>query len=294
MFTLAHLSDPHLAPLPAPRWSELIGKRVTGYINWHKKRRYIHDAATLATIVADIKTQTLDHVAVTGDIANIGLAAEFPRGRDWLEGLGSAQDVTLVPGNHDIYVREAAVLAARQWGAYMSDDEGIGGFPFVRRRNNVALIGLSTGVPTAPFLATGWLGAKQLAELAATLNKLRTENVFRVVLIHHPPATEAAQHKRLLDAHVLKRVIAAHGADLLLHGHDHLYMLNWLDGPNGTRVPAMGVPSASAAPDSGKDSAAYNLYRIDGTRGAWRCELISRGVASSGEVAQQKRVMLIG
>jgi 3',5'-cyclic AMP phosphodiesterase CpdA len=294
MFTLAHLSDPHLAPLPAPRWSELIGKRVTGYINWHKKRRYIHDAATLATIVADIKTQTLDHVAVTGDIANIGLAAEFPRGRDWLEGLGSAQDVTLVPGNHDIYVREAAVLAARQWGAYMSDDEGIGGFPFVRRRNNVALIGLSTGVPTAPFLATGWLGAKQLAELAATLNKLRAENVFRVVLIHHPPATEAAQHKRLLDAHVLKRVIAAHGADLLLHGHDHLYMLNWLDGPNGTRVPAMGVPSASAAPDSGKDSAAYNLYRIDGTRGAWRCELISRGVASSGEVAQQKRVMLIG
>jgi 3',5'-cyclic AMP phosphodiesterase CpdA len=294
MFTLAHLSDPHLAPLPAPRWSELIGKRVTGYINWHKKRCYIHDAATLATIVADIKTQTLDHVAVTGDIANIGLAAEFPRGRDWLEGLGSAQDVTLVPGNHDIYVREAAVLAARQWGAYMSDDEGIGGFPFVRRRNNVALIGLSTGVPTAPFLATGWLGAKQLAELAATLNKLRTENVFRVVLIHHPPATEAAQHKRLLDAHVLKRVIAAHGADLLLHGHDHLYMLNWLDGPNGTRVPAMGVPSASAAPDSGKDSAAYNLYRIDGTRGAWRCELISRGVASSGEVAQQKRVMLIG
>ena len=36
MFTLAHLSDPHLAPLPAPRWSELIGKRVTGYINWQR------------------------------------------------------------------------------------------------------------------------------------------------------------------------------------------------------------------------------------------------------------------
>jgi 3',5'-cyclic AMP phosphodiesterase CpdA len=294
MFTLAHLSDPHLAPLPAPRWSELIGKRATGYINWQKKRRFIHDAATLATIVADIKAQTPDHVAVTGDIANIALAAEFPRGRVWLEGLGSAQDVTLVPGNHDTYVREAAIFAARQWGAYMSDDESIGGFPFVRRRNNVALIGLSTGVPTAPFLATGWLGAKQLAGLAATLNKLRTENVFRVVLIHHPPATKAAQHKRLLDAHVFKRVIAAHGADLLLHGHDHLHMINWLEGPNGTRVPAVGVPSASSAPGSDKDTAAYNLYRIDGTRGAWRCELISRGVASSGEVAQQKRFMLIG
>lgn len=294
MLTLAHLSDPHLAPLPVPRWTELIGKRVTGYINWHQKRRFIHDAAALAAIVADAKAQNPDHIAVTGDIANIGLAAEFPQGRDWLERLGSNKDVTFVPGNHDIYVKEAAVFAARQWGAYMSDDEGIGGFPFVRRRDNVALIGLSTGVPTAPFLATGWLGARQLAELAATLNKLSAEKIFRIVLIHHPPATEAAQHKRLLDAHVLKRVIAAHGADLLLHGHDHRHMINWLKGPNGTRVPAVGVPSASAAAGGDKDNAAYNLYRIDGGRGAWRCEVTTRGLSSSGEIAQQKRFTLPG
>jgi hypothetical protein len=30
MFLLAHLSDPHLAPLPQPQWSELLGKRATG------------------------------------------------------------------------------------------------------------------------------------------------------------------------------------------------------------------------------------------------------------------------
>jgi len=294
MFTLAHLSDPHLAPLPAPRWSELIGKRVTGYINWQRNRRYIHDTAALAAIVADVKAQIPDHIAVTGDIANIALTAEFPRGRDWLESLGPAHDVTFVPGNHDIYVREAASFAARHWGAYMCDDDGVGGFPFVRRRGNIALIGLSTGVPTAPFLATGWLGTKQLAELAATLNKLKNENLFRIVLIHHPPISETGRNKRLLDASVLKRVIATHGADLLLHGHDHLHMINWLEGPNGTRVPTVGVHSASAAFGAGKDRAAYNLYRIDGARGAWKCELISRGLASSGQVAQQKRFMLIG
>ena len=294
MFKLAHLSDPHLAPLPAPRWSELINKRATGYINWQQRRRFIHDPAVLAAIVADIKSQSPDHIAVTGDIANIALAAEFAKGRDWLESLGSARDVTFVPGNHDIYVREAARFAERQWSAYMSDDDGVAGFPFVRRRGNVALIGLSTGVPTAPFLATGWLGAKQLAELAAVLNGLKAENVFRVVLIHHPPISRAGRQKRLLDAPVLKRIIAAHGADLLLHGHDHLHMINWLDGPKGTRVPAVGVPSASAAPGSDKDAAAYNIYRIDGAGGAWRCELISHGLASSGEVAQQKRFTLIG
>jgi 3',5'-cyclic AMP phosphodiesterase CpdA len=294
MFTIAHLADPHLAPLPPVSWGELVGKRITGYINWQRRRRFIHDPGTLAAIVADLRRQTPDHIAVTGDIANIALASEFTQGREWLDSLGSAQEVTFVPGNHDIYVREAAKFAGRQWGAYMRDDDAAGGFPFVRRRGNIALIGLSTGVSTAPFLATGWLGTDQLAGLAAVLNGLKNENVFRVVLIHHPPVTAAARHKQLLDAPVLKRVIAAHGADLLLHGHDHLHMINWLDGPSGTRVPAVGVPSASARGDTGRDLAAYNLYQIDGTRGAWRCALISRGLDASGEVVQQKRFTLLG
>lgn len=294
VFTLAHLSDPHLAPLPAPSWRELFGKRVTGYINWQRKRRFIHDPAALAMLVADLKAQASDHIAVTGDIANIALPAEYPRGRDWLESLGSARDVSFVPGNHDVYVSEAGTFAARQWGAYMADDQGTGGFPFVRRRGPVALIGLTSGVPTAPFLATGWLGTKQLAEFSAVLNTLKDENVFRVVLIHHPPASEAARHKRLLDAAVFKRVIAAHGADLVLHGHDHVHMINWLAGPNATRVPAVGVPSASAKPGTSKDAAAYHLYAIDGRRGDWRCELISRGLTPAGNVTEQERFMLIG
>ena len=269
-----------------------LHQRATGYINWQKKRRFIHDAGTLAAIVADIKAQEPDHIAVTGDIVNIALAAEIRQGRAWLENLGPPQDVSFVPGNHDIYVGEAAAFAARLWGPYTQDDEDVGGFPYVRRRGNVVLIGLSTGVPTAPFLATGWLGAKQLAELAATLNQLSNEKVFRIVLIHHSPVTLSAQHKRLMDAHVLKRVIAAHGADLLLHGHDHLHMINWLEGPNGTRVPAVGVPSASTRPGADKDPAAYNLYRIGGGPCAWDCELISRGLTASGEVSQQKRFAL--
>ena len=86
MFTLAHLSDPHLAPLPKPRWSELIGKRVTGYINWQRQRRFIHDPKVLGKIVADLKAQAPDHIAVTGDISPISRCQqEFERGRKWLQ-----------------------------------------------------------------------------------------------------------------------------------------------------------------------------------------------------------------
>jgi 3',5'-cyclic AMP phosphodiesterase CpdA len=291
MFTLAHLSDPHLSPLPQPDWRALIGKRVTGYANWRRKRHLIHDSETLARIVADMKEHAPDHIAVTGDIANLALPEEFPRGRDWLESLGSPRDVSLVPGNHDIYVPEGAALAARQWGAFMAADDGSAGFPYVRRRGPIALIGVNSGVPTAPFLATGWLGAKQLTELAATLNALKGENLFRVVMIHHPPVSHAGRHKRLLDADIFKRVIAAHGAELVIHGHDHLNMIEPLYGPDGA-VPAVGVASASAAPGMSKADASYNLYRIDGAPDAWTCELETRGIARDGTVVTLGRTML--
>jgi 3',5'-cyclic AMP phosphodiesterase CpdA len=292
-FLLAHLSDPHLAPLPAPRWSELIGKRVTGYINWQRKRRFIHDPAVLAKIVADLKAQAPGHIAVTGDLSNIALEEEFVHGRKWLQELGSLRDVSFVPGNHDAYVRQA-VRYAPQWAPYMSSDDGAGGFPFVRRRGPLALIGLSTAVPTAPFMASGRLGEAQRTRLAETLVALAREQVFRVVLIHHPPVSQAKRHKRLTDAAQFLRVIGTHGAELVLHGHDHLHMINWLSGPNGTRVPAVGVPSASAAWGMSKDAAAYNLYAIDGAPGAWTCEQISRCIGAAGTVMQQRRVKLVG
>ena len=292
-FMLAHLSDPHLAPLPAPRPSELIGKRLTGYINWQRRRRFIHDADVLAKIVADLQAQKPDHVACTGDLANIALPEEFTRGRQWLESLGTPENVSLVPGNHDAYVRGALVDASHAWAPYMFGDAAAS-FPYLRRRGPLALIGLSSAAPTGWGMASGRLGGTQLSALARMLEALQRENLFRVVLIHHPPVSQAKWHKLLRDARALMHVIAAHGAELLLHGHDHLAMLNWLQGPDGARVPAVGVPSASAAPGQAKNAAAYNLYCIDGAPGAWQCEMISRGIDASGAVSERNRVMLLG
>jgi hypothetical protein len=57
-------------------------------------------------------------------------------------------------------------------------------------------------------------------------------------------------------------------------------------------VPAIGVPSASAAWAASKNAAAYNLYSIDGGPGAWRCDMISRGMTPSGAVEQQRRIKI--
>jgi 3',5'-cyclic AMP phosphodiesterase CpdA len=287
-FVLAHLSDIHLAPLPTPRRRELIGKRLTGFINWRRARRFIHDRSTLDALVADLKGQRVDHTAVTGDICNLALPQEFPLGRRWLDTLGSPQDVTVVPGNHDIYVPIGAQLSEREWGPFMRGDAGET-FPFVRRRGPLALIGLNTGVPTAPFRATGRLGYDQLAALPAILDQTKEQGCFRVVLVHHPPVSNAGRSKRLTDAAALLAALAGHGAELVLHGHDHLHMINWLAGPNGTRIPAVGVHSASAAVATHPDSAAYHLFEIGREAGKWRCELTSRGLDGHGGVHERMR-----
>jgi 3',5'-cyclic AMP phosphodiesterase CpdA len=292
MFTLAHLSDPHLAPLPDARLSQLLNKRATGLYNWRKKRRFIHDPAVLSRIVADMKALRPDHIAATGDLTNIGLPAEFDRARDWLGGLGAPDDVSAVPGNHDAYVARSLAEMQRACGAFMTGDDGRTGFPFVRRRGPVALIGLSSGVPTAPFIASGRLGEAQLARFATLLQSLERDGAFRAVLIHHPPVSKRARHRGLRDAPDFLRTIARHGAELVMHGHDHVHELIWLDGPQG-RVPSVGVPSASAVPGGQHDGAAYNLYRIDGKRGAWLCEMETRGLDATGDIGTLMRAPLL-
>jgi 3',5'-cyclic AMP phosphodiesterase CpdA len=299
MFILAHLSDPHLAPLPKPRFSELLGKRATGLANWHRRRRAIHRSEVLERIVADLKRQHADHIAVTGDLVNIALPGEFPPARAWLETLGSPTRVTLVPGNHDAYVGRAAHHRQAHWADYMRGDDASStahdvAFPFLRKRGPVALIGVSSAVPTLPFLATGRIGSWQLDRLGQLLDACRAEKLFRVVMVHHPPTGKRSQYfKRLVDGAPFRDTLARHGAELVIHGHNHRRQTVLLGGPAGP-IAAIGVPSASEAPPGKHDPAGYNLYRIDGQAGAWRCEAISRGLAgdNGGSVVEIGRTMV--
>ena len=60
-------------------------------------------------------------------------------------------------------------------------------------------------------------------------------------------------------------------------------------------IPVVGVPSASEAPPGEHDRAGYNLYRVEGEAGAWRCDAISRGLSAGGDtVVEIGRTRLAG
>ena len=290
-FTLAHLSDPHVPPMPEPEWRELLGQRVLGYVNWKRNRHQYHRRDMLDVLVADMQAQAPDHIALTGDLVNLALAAEFPRARRWIEVVGKPDDVSLVPGNHDAYVPGASEKFSETFGDYMrSDGAAVPSFPYLRIREPIALIGVSSSVPTAPFMATGWLGDAQLEALDRLLASLADTHLFRVLMIHHP-LRSAKWMKRLTDSDALQALLKRHGVELILQGHDHIHSTMWFEGPQ-RRIPAIGVPSASSLAHGHKPAAAYNLFAIarDGER--WRCEQTVRGFGDGNMVHELKREML--
>ncbi|HRJ70514.1 MAG TPA: metallophosphoesterase, partial [Beijerinckiaceae bacterium] len=231
-FLFAHLSDPHVGPLPTPRWRDLAGKRLTGYWNWRTSRKTIHNMEVLAAIRDDIVAHRPDHIALTGDLVNIGLAAEFPLAQRLLDGLGDGTQVSVIPGNHDAYVTGSLDAMTRVFSPCMTGDDGVTGFPYLRTRGGIAFVGVSSGIPTAPFFASGAVGPDQMRRLETLLADLRLRNIPVVVLIHHPPHRAGARFGRgLRDAGALEHLLARHGADLVVHGHNHRFSVARLRGP---------------------------------------------------------------
>ncbi|MCW5732788.1 MAG: metallophosphoesterase [Enhydrobacter sp.] len=281
MFTLAHLSDPHL-PMPHARLMQLLNKRATGYYNWWHHRTHLHLPEALAGIVADIKAQRPDHIALTGDLVNVSLPQEFRRAAEWLAAFDTPDRITVIPGNHDAYVPVPWAEGMGQWGAYIASDgqppaANVDVFPTLRRRDGIALIGLSTGVPKPPLLATGDLGETQIARAERLLAETGREGLCRIVLIHHPPLTDQSRWKHLTDAGAFQAMIRRVGCEAILHGHNHRSEIARIAGPNGA-VPVLGVSSASAARDSKYGRARYHLLHLSREGNGWRLRVQMRAL----------------
>ena len=288
MFQLAHLSDPHLGPLPRVGIGDLASKRAFGYVNWHRNRRSAYAPSILTALADDIRAAAPDHVAVTGDLVNLGLTAEFAAAREWLAELGEPDKVTVIPGNHDAYVPGAFEELADVWHDYMTGDNSKAvTFPFIRRRGRVAIVGTSSAIATAPLMATGEIGGGQAAALASRLAALGRAGLFRIVLIHHAPVSRASDwHRRLIDADLFRRAITEAGAELILHGHNHKTSVDSLPGPSGA-VPVVGVAAASALPRGTHPGGSYCLFSIDGEADGFTCEMVERGVVTAGGNVEQ-------
>lgn len=276
MLRIAHVSDLHvLAPLGVTLREVLFNKRITGYVNLLTKRGRAYRREYLLAVLDEAAAQA-DQVVVTGDITNLSLEDEYEEAVRLLGDVARAAEVTVVPGNHDIYL--PAVHRDRRFphhfGAYCESDLPelaldlpAGRFPTVKLRGPAAIIGLSTAVPRPPFVSAGYVGRAQLAALARVLEHPEVARRTPVVLLHHSPFDERLRVEQLrgglVDARALREALSPLARGLVLYGHLHVRRRAKIT----TRAGELDAVCASAAPldhASAHVRAGFNLYEVDG------------------------------
>jgi 3',5'-cyclic AMP phosphodiesterase CpdA len=278
-FTLAHLSDVHLAHVQKRGiLKNFKGKRVIGGLSWFLRRKAMHRMDIADAIQDSIIAAHPNHIAFTGDAVNIASWREFPAAAEWMRRFGNPDTLSFVPGNHDAYVSVPWEQGLGHFTPWMKPDRheltaDNSLFPYVRMRRTVALIGLNSALPQSYRKAGGTLGKNQLRDLRHILALLGQQGFYRVVMIHHPPLPGLCKdRKALTDANELKSVLQDAGAELVLHGHNHKSMLNWIDTKSGP-VPIVGVASASLMGDNKHESAGWNSYSIKRHQCRWVTEM---------------------
>jgi 3',5'-cyclic AMP phosphodiesterase CpdA len=272
---IAHVSDPHVLSRTAAEWrSIMFNKRITGYANLLLRRGRVHRREYLLAVFAAAAAQS-DHVVVTGDITNLALEHEYEEAGALLSDLARRTEVTVVPGNHDIYLPSThrGRRFPHHFGQFIESDLPefardlpAGPFPCVKLRGEVAVIALSSAVPRPPFVAGGYVGRPQLEALEQLLAHHAVQQRTPVVLIHHPPVDPRPRlvqlRDGLVDARALQCVLGTLTHGLLLFGHLHVRRRCRWPTPSGT----LDVISASGAALDHRDSsvrAGFNLYVID-------------------------------
>lgn len=275
---IAHFSDLHLLSLEGARALDFANKRWIGGLNLLTNRGRHYHSRIFEAMVEDINGQDVDHIVCTGDLTNLAFEQEFRFARERFDRLAlTADQVTVVPGNHDTYVAAGVDYFRAIFAEYHRSDSGwhdggseASAWPVVRARGRVAFIGLSTSRATPWFTAYGRVGAEQLERLGAILADERLRGMLRIVALHHPPVGKAARNRirGLRDWRELAAVIAEHGADLVIHGHEHRNMRNHLTGPDGQSIEVLGVQSATYLANKPQRTARYRIFEVvegDGT-----------------------------
>ncbi len=266
MFRIAHISDLHIPPLPRMGLKQLFSKRILSLVSWHHKWKTEHQAEVLDALQSQLHQLEPDHICITGDITFTTLPDEVDKAAEWISRLADSSQISVVPGNHDAYVRGALNYALERWKPWMRDDEGGSGFPYLHARGPVDIVGLSSAVATPPAISLGRIGQQQLERTKALLKRIKTNQRPCVLLIHHPPQEDAAPPRRALaDRKELQELLACHPVDLILHGHLHYPVKSKLVCPKGS-ITVLGAASASTI-GKRKSVAHFHLIDIDSRSG---------------------------
>ena len=288
-FRFAQLSDLHLSSPTSFSPLQLGNKRILGYLSWLRNRRHIHKRWVLDLAIQKLQSLQVDHCVITGDLTHIGLQNEFTQAASWLNELGDGRDITVIPGNHDLYVNGRWDRSFALWEDYMRGDKEFDTkppisndaelnlekiFPSLRIRGNVAFISVSSVFAAPWFRATGRINQTQLDKLRLLLSNPQLDEFCKVLLIHHPITVQSiSNRKRLLNHTKLTDLLHENPVHLVLHGHGHKSHVEEIDCKSGSTIPVIGTASASSTENKMGRKAEFLLFEVAQQDNSWNINM---------------------
>lgn len=230
---LIHVSDlHHQVDWRARSWASSGLQGVPGRLELHglgRLARFSRARERWLRMLDELESHRPDHVLLTGDLTAMGHPDELEAVHETVRPLLAARRLTLVPGNHDRYVRPRAFEDV--FGAALASDlPGLAdaqGYPFVKLLGeDVALVGLdSTRVRGWSQYVVGRLGRAQLGALVRALEHPALVSRTVHVLCHHGPLSSDGRREwvesALIDGPRLLEVLAGRSV-VFHHGHSHV------------------------------------------------------------------------
>ena len=222
MTQIAHLSDLHLLePDHADRQG--VARRRLAYLTVGRPNDAARRRRRAVEVLVAARRSDADHVVITGDLTEDGIAPQFEILAEVLAESGIAPErVTLVPGNHDAYVDGEAFDRALRGPLSAYAATSARGVPVLLR--DVAILPVSTAVLQPYTRSAGSIDGTALAAAARVAEQSRLEGRTLVLAMHHPP------HRRmplwqwidgLMEHAALGEVLERHDHVHVLHGHTH-------------------------------------------------------------------------
>jgi 3',5'-cyclic AMP phosphodiesterase CpdA len=189
------------------------------------------DHAVVAALLAEIRADPPDLVAISGDLTQNALYREYAAARAFIDQLGAP--ALVVPGNHDLtpyWLLERFTAPYARWHTTIAAD-----IEPTWQNGAVAVLGLNSTRPAGLHYdwSRGRLTRRRLARLAARLDAL-PPGLMKVVVTHHP-LLPPPREKWLPVVGGAKQALAEfaqRGVLLVLAGHLHRFYL-LPGGPDG-------------------------------------------------------------
>lgn len=256
---LAHYSDIHITHFPLSEGFKL--KRLAAVASYSLAGRGAHFQGSherIERLLEDVDAQGVDHALCTGDLTGVSTEAEYTEVAGLFGArLGQPERLTVIPGNHDRYVKGVEGLFERHFSRVSEGAK----FPFVKHLpSGVSIVAIDVARPTSLIDSSGLCGPQQREALLRLLTDASMKDRFVVLALHYGLLRAEGQrdtrsHGLRDDLEVMALIDRADvSLDLVVHGHMHR--------PYVVKVGKRNAICAGSATDLHRKPG-YHVYEID-------------------------------